>query len=318
MPSRLNFSLTQLEYVLALHQWGHFAKAAKACAVTQPTLSMQIKRLEEELGVVLFDRSRKPLLLTAAGQRLIAQIQTVVHEAKRIPALIDALATHEVRGALTVGVIPTVAPYLLPRLLPVVTEKYPALQLTIRELQTQRILDALGHDDLDVGLLATPLEDSQVFERPLYYEPFYLLCHEQHALSRQKRISHHPLPTDDVWLLEEGHCLRSQVLEVCSLRKKSPARRLFEFESGSLETLKGLVDAYGGYTLLPSLATGHIGKHSVLIPFARPAPAREIGLVYRREHYKRELLDALGDAVIAAVPEELRTHRAKELEVLPV
>ncbi len=319
MISKVNFSLTQLEYVMALHKYGHFAKAAEACFVTQPTLSMQIQKLEDDLGVVIFDRSKKPVLLTQMGKKLIAQMQTVLFEARKVGNIIQQETKGAKQGNLAIGVIPTVAPYLLPRLLPVCEELFPEVELNIRELQTEQIFEALNGDEIDVGVLATPTQIPQMFEYPLYYEPFYVLCEKNHEYAQVKKIKYQSLGMNDIWLLEEGHCLRNQVLDLCSIRKsKGGSTRRYKFESGSLETLKNLVDLYGGYTLLPHLATEHIGSHSQLVPFERPIPAREIGLVYRREHYKSELIELLGEAVLKCIPEELRKIRPKDLDVLPI
>jgi len=317
MTSRINYSLTQIEYVLALHRYGHFAKAAEACSVTQPTLSMQIQKLEDDLGVVLFDRSKKPILLTPAGQKLIEQFQSVMSEAKKIDNIIESSKTAATQGQLTVGVIPTIAPYLLPRLLAALDKNYDKIELNILELQTQRIIEALQNDEIDVGILATPLKIPKVFERPLYYEPFSVLCQKNHELARGKKIKHADLKADDVWLLQEGHCLRNQVVDVCALKPGRMGKRKFQFESGSLETLKNLVATYGGYTLLPAMATGQLGPGTQLVNFERPVPAREVGLVYRREHHKTQLIEALADSILKAIAEEIRKIKPKDLEVLP-
>lgn len=318
MANNVNFSLTQLEYILAVHKYGHFAKAAESCHVTQPTLSMQIQKLEEELGVVIFDRSKKPILLSDIGKKIIEQIQTVLYEAKKINGIIKTNQSGKVEGELTLGVIPTIAPYLLPLLLPMVEKNFPDLALKMFEMQTHRIIDSLNTDEIDVGILATPLKEAKIFEYPLYYEPFSVLCKKDHELGHSKKVKYSNLKFSDIWLLEEGHCLRHQVLDVCSLKQGKSQKRRFQFESGSLETLKNLVDRYGGYTLLPQLATDSFGTHSQIIPFERPIPAREIGLVYRREHYKNNLIESLGEAILMAIPEELRKLRQKDLDVLPV
>ena len=318
MLSKLNFSLTQLEYVLAVHRFGHFAKAAKHCAVTQPTLSMQIQKLEEQLGVVIFDRSKKPILLTDKGAKLIEQMQAVVHGAKKIELILESESGGKQQGELTLGIIPTIAPYLLPRLLPTLERLYPEIKLKILEQQTHVIIDSLNEDEIDVGILATPLKIEKIHERPLYWEPFSVLCKKNHEMNKLKRVKYSSLSSDDVWLLEEGHCLRHQVLDVCAMKKTKSTKRKYQFESGSLETLKRLVSSYGGYTLLPHLAADGIGDSVALIPFERPVPAREIGLVSRREHYKSDLVDALAKAILACIPEDLRKMRQKDLDVLPV
>jgi len=317
MVSKLNFSLTQLEYVMAVHKHGHFAKAAEACSVTQPTLSMQIQKLEDDLGVTLFDRSKKPILLTDAGQTIIEQIQTVLFEAKRIDGLINS-GQAKSQGTLCLGVIPTIAPYVLPRLLPVLEKTFPQLELEITEMQTSRIIDALESDEIDVGLLATPLGRPQIYEHALFYEPFYLFCRKGHELGQSRRIKYSELKYNDIWLLTEGHCLRNQILDICSLKQDKVQKRRYRFESGSLETLKSLVESYGGYTLLPYLASEPVSAKTQLLPFERPIPAREVGLVYRRKHYKTDLIEALGEGILACIPEELRKIRQRDLDVLPV
>lgn len=318
MLSRMNFSLTQLEYVLAVRKYGHFARAAEACHVTQPTLSMQIQKLEEDLGVILFDRSKKPILLTDAGKSVIDQIQSVLFEAKKIEELISAGKSEIKSGVLSVGIIPTIAPYLLPNLLKILDKKFPGIQMNIFELQTERIIEALNGDEIDVGILATPLKISKIHEMPLYYEPFSVLCRKGHELSKLKKVKHSALKPNDIWLLQEGHCLRNQVLDVCAVKSKVGPKRKYNFESGSLETLKNLVAIYGGYTLLPALATDHIGSNVLLIPFERPIPAREIGLVYRREHHKSELIEALSEAILDSIPSEIKSIRMKDLDVLAI
>lgn len=315
---KLNFTLTQLEYVIALHKWGHFAKAAEACHVTQPTLSMQIQKLEGELGVVIFDRSKKPILLTEIGKKIIDQMQTVLFEAKKIDTLINAADSNVLRGEIQIGVIPTIAPYLLPKLLPKLEIQFPEIQLKIFEMQTQKIIEALDSDEIDVGLLATPLKIPKIFEYPLYYEPFSVLSRKDHEFGQFKKIKYSQLNTDDIWLLEEGHCLRNQMLDVCSVKKKSIQKRKYSFESGNLETIKNLINSYGGYTLLPALATEQIGSKTILIQFERPIPAREIGLVYRREHYKGSLIEALAESILESIPNEIKKIRAKDLDVLPI
>lgn len=318
MSNKLKFSLTQIEYVLAVHKHGHFAKAADACFVTQPTLSMQIQKLEEELGTVIFDRSKKPILLTDSGQKIIEQFRTVLAEAKKIQEILERSGSEQIKGRLSFGVIPTIAPYLLPRLLPVVANELPELELDIQELQTHQIIDRLNNDELDVGLLATPLKIAQIHEHALYYEPFQALIRRDHELASQRKIKHADLKSDELWLLTEGHCLRTQILDVCSLKDSGKKKKGFRFESGSLETLKNLIDSYGGYTLLPQMANANIGKNTVLLNFDRPIPAREIGLVYRRKQYKVDLIEHLAECILNCIPAEIRKIRPKDLEVIPV
>jgi LysR family hydrogen peroxide-inducible transcriptional activator len=315
---KFNFSLTQFEYALAIARYGHFARAAEACRVTQPTLSMQVQKLEEDLGVVLFDRSKKPVLLTDIGRKIIAQIQAVVFEARKIKTLIDEETKVGLRGSLRVAIIPTLAPYLIPKLLPVIEKAGPELNLVIQELQTSKIVESLSLDEIDVGLLATPLNSAQLFEAALFYEPFYLLCRKNDSFGDQKKVKYSQLSVEKMWLLEEGHCLRNQMMDICAIKKEKNFNRNYQFESGSLETLKNLVNSFGGYTLLPQLAIDDIGAHSKVIPFERPIPAREIGIVYRRAHYKAPLIEALGDLVLDCIPAEIKKIRPRDLRVVPI
>jgi LysR family hydrogen peroxide-inducible transcriptional activator len=318
MNIKSNFSLTQLEYVLAVHRSGHFAKAAKSCLVTQPTLSMQIQKLEESIGAVLFDRSKKPILLTDAGKKLLPIIQNVVDEAKKIPDLIQSQASGILDGELTVGIIPTIAPYLLPLLLPVLQRNYPGLELKIQELQTSKIVESLQSDEIDVGILAIPLKIPKILETPLYYETFSVLCNKDHPLSKQNKVKYSALEATDIWLLEEGHCLRHQVLDVCSIKQRKGIKKRYQFESGSLETLKNIVNSFGGYTLLPLLATQTKGKECVLVDFERPIPSRQIGLVHRRQQHKSKLIQALADSILAGLPDTIKNIKTKNLDVLSI
>lgn len=318
MKSRINFSITQLEYIWAVYKHGHFAKAAEACSVTQPTLSMQVQKLEEDLGVIIFDRSKKPILLTDVGKKIIEQIQTVLFEAKKIESIVSQNGSSVVQGELVVGVIPTIAPYLLPLMLPVLEKSYPELKLKILELQTSRIVEQLSNDEIDVGILATPLNLPKVIEIPLYYEPFLVLSKKDHPLSKVKKVKYSNLSTEDLWLLEEGHCLRNQAIDICSLKPNKTTKRNFQFESGSLETLKRLVNSYGGYTLIPQLASEEIGSHTQITAFDRPIPSREIGLVYQRAHYKEGLIETLAEAILKSIPEDISRIRQKDLDVIGI
>lgn len=315
---KIQYSLTQLEYALAVHKTGHFAKAAELCRVTQPTLSMQLQKLEDELGIKIFDRSKKPIFVTPEGEKIIEQIQKIIFESHRLQEILNESSTTKIQGEIILGIIPTIAPYLLPRLLPTLEKKFPELSLQIMEMQTHQIIESLERDEINVGLLATPLNDPKIFEFPLYYEPFSIFCKKDHELSQHKKVKYNHLKFEDIWLLQEGHCLRNQIIDICSLKQNQLKSNKFKFESGSLETLKNLVDSYGGYTLIPWLAIDEVHKNSLLIPFERPIPAREIGLVYRREHYKENLIEALGESILASIPPEVAKIRKKDLDVIPV
>jgi LysR family hydrogen peroxide-inducible transcriptional activator len=279
---------------------------------------MQIQKLEEDLGITIFDRSKKPLLVTEVGKKIIEQIQVILFESKKIENIIQSEQKGQAYGELSLGVIPTVAPYLLPKILPVIEKMFPQIKLNMQEMQTSRIIEALNNDEIDVGLLATPLGIEKLHEHALFYEPFSVLCKKGQMYSDLKTVKYTQLSLEQMWLMEEGHCLRNQVVDICSAKKKIHNTRKYQFESGSLETLKNLVDACGGFTLLPQLAADHIGTNSRLIPFERPIPAREIGLVYRRAHYKLELIESLAETIIQSIPESVRKIRPNDLNVVPV
>jgi LysR family hydrogen peroxide-inducible transcriptional activator len=244
-------------------------------------------------------------------------MRAVVSEAKKLEVITQADTHGQFQGELVVGVIPTVAPYLLPRLLPVLEQEYPDLNLRIFEMQTHKILESLQDDEIDVGILAIPLQTNKFTERSLYWEPFSVLCKRSHELGKLKKVKYSELNSEGIWLLEEGHCLRHQVLDVCSLKQKKPVKRRYQFESGSLETLKSLVNSYGGYTLLPALATEALGENVVLVPFERPIPSREIGLISLREQYKKNLVTALESAILKSLPEQIKKIKQRDLEILP-
>lgn len=302
----INWTLTQLEYVLAVDEHRNFSKAAAAVHITQPTLSMQIQKLEEDLGVILFDRSKKPIRATEVGARIVAQARSAVAEAKKIEWLARQ-SSSEVSGEFRLGVIPTLSPYVVPRFLKVFADAYPKVRLHLEELQTSKIIEALERDQIDAGLLATPLKVQGLIEDPIFYEPFHLFLRSDHKFASKKTIDEKDLDGSEIWLLEEGHCLRSQVVNVCSIGKKSGSiLKNVQFESGSIETLISLVRTNGGYTLVPELALPKPLPHGTkTIPFTKPIPSREVSLVYRRTQLKLPILHALKEKIGKTVPKEL-------------
>jgi len=316
--SKLNFTLTQLEYVLAVHQHGHFAKAAQACFVTQPTLSMQLQKLEESLGVTIFDRSKKPIRLTLEGETIVEYVKSTLGEAKKIEFALLQLRSKEMEGDLRIGVIPTIAPYLLPGALKLISEKLPKVKLHIYELQTSQILERIKTDNLDAGIMAVPVEGHQIQQIHLCFEPFDVYCGKNHAFAKLRKIDTKLLTTDDIWLLEEGHCLRTQVLEICtSARKKRREKKLY-FESGNLEMISELIESVGGYTLIPALSRKAMSKKGVIVPISSPTPAREVGMVFARQQYKHSLIKALSEVLISTLPNDIRELSIKKLNLIPV
>ncbi len=311
-------TMTQLEYVLAVDTHRHFSKAARACFVTQPTLSMQLHKLEDEIGVVIFDRSKKPILPTEAGKIVIKQARLVLSEFKKIQMLTDQ-TKKEVSGDFVLAVIPTLAPSLVPLFVRTFSERFPKVMLTVREMQTQDIIAALDREEIDASLLATPLHVKTLTEDVLFYEPFYLLVHQNHPLARKKTVKESDLEGADVLLLEEGHCLGNQIMNVCDVKVRRPVMRNVRFESGSLETLIRLVEGNVGYTLIPALDGLHRESRSARrVPFAKPVPSREVSLVYRRDQLKRPVLEALKTTITESLPPEIRKIRKKDLEVIEI
>ncbi|MDF1503767.1 hydrogen peroxide-inducible genes activator [Roseisolibacter sp. H3M3-2] len=306
-----SLTLTQLAYVVAIDAHRHFGRAAAACHVTQPTLSMQLGKLERALGATLFDRTRAPVVPTPLGERVAAQARVVLREAARLAEL-AASDGGEVAGELRLGVIPTLAPYLLPRVLDVLAERHPRLTLVVEERVTDEVLDALRHDALDAALLASPAgAGSELEERPLFREPFVGYVGAGHRLAPRDTLDAEDLSLDDLWLLAEGHCLRTQAVRLCGEREARGARAgslgagRARFESGNLETLKRLVERGQGMTLLPALAAAELttaAQQRLVRPFADPAPSRTVRLVRRRALRRPQLADALGAAVLDVLP----------------
>jgi LysR family hydrogen peroxide-inducible transcriptional activator len=310
-------SLTQLEYLLAVDKYRHFGKAANACHVSQPTLSMQLQKLEEEYDITFFDRSKQPILPNPEALPLIEQARVILREYSKLKHMTQDSQT-ELSGEFKLGIIPTVAPYLLPRFLGRFATDHPKVHLNIREMTTPQIIDALDRDEIDAGILATPIEIPTLDERPLYYEPFYLYTSKTHPLSKLKNVSEEDLTANGVWLLTEGHCLRTQVLKLCAARKSSGVFKNVSLESGSMEMLIELIDEGHGYTLLPAMAARRIpdAKRSQLKEIRGPIPTREISLVFRRSQYKQNLLKSLSEAVKKQLPKEVFLKRTPQLNVV--
>lgn len=300
----MNISLTQLEYVLAIDMYRHFAKAADACLVTQPTLSMQLKKLEEELKTELFDRSKQPIIPTDAGKKIIEQARIILREARKLEQIAKNY-DDSFEGSLVVGIIPTLAPYLLPYFLGDFLKKYKQIKLVIQELTTEEIIFKLNKDEIDVGILATPLHENNLIEEPLFYEEIKVYAHYNHPLTKKKTLEHDDILRDDIWMLSQGNCFRSQVINICANPMK--INEQLKYESGSIETLKKMVEMEGGFTLLPELAVLELSTKRLnqVAEFKKPKPLREVSLVYARSVAKRKFIDVLKKQIITNIPEEI-------------
>lgn len=290
-------NLRDLHYFLVLARLQHFGEAAKQCFISQPTLSMQIKKLEEELGVVLFERSNKQVRLTEQGKTLTVHAQSVLDELARLKDAATAIAD-PFAGELHVGVIPTLAPYLLPLIMSEIQQQFPKLNVWLVEERTHRLVEKLTNGELDAAIMATPV-NADFHLKPLFNEPFLFACSSNNSLRSQKHISMEQLAGQSVLLLEEGHCLREQAMEVCRLAK---VQSKADFTATSLETLRLMVQSGLGVTLLPALA---INDSLITIPFEEPQPGREVALFWRHNSAKKRCLEAIADLIVILVSNKL-------------
>src|SRR5690554_1100290 len=292
-------TITQLEYVLAVAEHKNFTRAAETCHVTQPTLSMQIQKLESELDTLIFDRSKKPLRLTQVGAKIVAQAKNIVNEAKRMQDIVD-LDKGFIGGDFNLGIIPTIMPTLLPMFLRNFTNKYPKVNLRIHELTTQKIINQIKDGSLDAGIVATPLHEEKIKERALYYEPFVGYIPPHFELHNKEKIRPEDLDIEQILLLEDGHCYSDGVLNLCSSSRKMNTDN-FQLQSGSFETLVRLADEGMGMTLLPYLHTLNLSNKDNLRYFEEPSPAREVSLIFNENELKLQIVEALHKVIMGVV-----------------
>ncbi len=294
-------TITQLSYVLAVAEHQNFTKAAQKCFVTQPTLSMQIQKLEDELDVLIFDRSKKPIELTEVGKKLVTQARNIVNESNRIQDIVDQEKGF-IGGEFKLGIIPTVMPTLLPMFLNNFVKKYPKVKLKIEELTTEEIITRINDGHLDAAIAATPLEQESIKERVLYFEPFVAYVPQNHRLHNNKKLETSDLDINDMLLLEDGHCFRDGVINLCKVFKNHNDDK-FQLESGSIETLIKLSNEGLGMTLLPYLHTLDLPEKSKqnLRFFNEPSPAREVSLIYHKSELKMQIIEALQDVISGIV-----------------
>lgn len=303
-------NLQQLEYIIALDQHRHFVTAAEHCFITQATLSTMIKKLEDELQVSLFDRSKQPVVPTQIGEKIIEQAKIVIRELGRMKHLVESETSH-LQGELRLGIIPTLAPYLLPLFITSFLEKHPFVKLQVSELTTEVIIEKIKQNQLDAGILAISLNDQSLVEIPLFNESFVIYSSEAEAQPKKKYFLPSELDANRLWLLEEGHCLRNQVINLCELKVRERNFHRFDLTASSLETLKKVVDINQGLTILPLLATKDMNKAQLkqVRYFKDPVPGRKIGLVCFRYYVKEKLLDALQAIIMENLPEELMAEK---------
>jgi LysR family transcriptional regulator, hydrogen peroxide-inducible genes activator len=307
-------NLQQLEYILAVDTHKHFSAAANKCHVTQPTLSMMIQKLEDELGVKIFDRTKQPVQTTIIGQAIIEQARMILGEVANLKNTV-AQQKGTLTGELRIGIIPTVAPYLLPLFLTGFLKRHPGLKLKISELTTDQIIEKLSTQVIDAGILATPLKIPSIKELPLFYEQFVVYASQNQKLMEKKYLLADDIDVNQLWLLEEGHCLRSQVVNLCELKRKESLLQNLDYEAGSIETLKKMVDMNSGITILPELALRDLSKKQLknIRYFKSPAPVREVSIVTYRYFVKSHLIDALKKEILSAIPTEMLLQGKREV-----
>ncbi|HOZ75724.1 MAG TPA: LysR substrate-binding domain-containing protein [Flavobacterium sp.] len=294
-------TITQLQYVLAVAEHRNFTLAAEKCFVTQPTLSMQIQKIEEELGIQIFDRTKKPIQLTEIGQKIVSQAKNIVNEADRMQDIVEQQKGF-IGGEFRLGIIPTVMPTLLPMFLSNFVKKYPKVRLIIEELNTDEIITRLKNGHLDAAIAATPLSDEKIKEIVLYFEPFVAYIPESHQNFAKTAIDVEDLNIDEILLLQDGHCFRDGILNLCRNAGK-PEHSKFQIESGSFETLIRLADEGLGITLLPYLHTLDLNDkdQAKLRHFKEPKPAREVSLIYPKTELKIQIIEALRTTIAGVI-----------------
>jgi LysR family hydrogen peroxide-inducible transcriptional activator len=310
-------NIQQLEYIIAVDNHRHFAKAAESSFVTQPTLSMMIQKLEDELGIKIFDRSQLPVQPTAIGIQIINQARVIISQVKQIKEIIQE-EKGIVQGVFKLGIIPTIAPYLLPKLMKTHDENGYDIVLVIEETTTGQIIEKLLNGSLDGAILATPLKNEKIKEHPIYYERFYAyVSPRETSLYAKKELEEDDLNINRLWLLEEVHCFRGQILKICNMRKRKSSHSLFSYEAGSINTLINIVDDNSGLTIIPEMAIDELTEKQKMNirPLKGISPVREISLITRREFLRERVLDIIISEVKKAVPQSLLNPDLKKFTI---
>ena len=291
-------TLQQLQYVVALDNYRHYVTAAEKCFVTQPTITTQVKKLEDEIGVVIFDRSTTPLVPTQMGQSVIARARRIIREVNQLQEMITS-EKESIDGSFNIGIIPTLSQYLIPQFAGTFVENYPNTMLNIEEMKTESIIEAIDKNTIDIGILVTPLDEANIREIKLYNEPFVFYGSEKNIHHGKEEITPADIEHEKgLWLLNSGHCFRNQVLNICN---SSDENQNIRFQSGSIESVKKMVNNYGGYTLVPEMAIDKQDE-GLAIPFAEPKPIREVSIVVHQSFVKESVIDILRREILKIVP----------------
>lgn len=307
-------TLQQLEYILAVNQFRHFAKAAEYCRVTQPTLSAMIQKLEEELDTRIFDRSQQPICPTPVGIHIIEQAQNILVQANRIKNIIEE-EKHSLTGTFKLGILPTVAPYLLPRFFPQLMKKYPNLDIRVVEMKTNDIKKALQTGEIDAGIVASLAGMEELQQTPLFYEQFFAYVSREDALFNNEVIRTSDLNGEQLWLLDEGHCFRDQLVRFCQM--KSARASQLAYHLGSMETFMRMVESGKGVTFIPELAVLQLGnaQKELVRSFAIPCPTRQVVLLTNKNFIRHTLLEVLVKEIKLSVPKEMLSLKATQAVV---
>lgn len=297
-------TLQQLEYVMAVYRCKHFAKAAEYCNVTQPTLSSMIQKLEDELGIKIFDRSKQPIHPTAAGQLVIERAWNILVRAKHLKEIVEE-ERKSITGTLNVAILPTIAPYLLPRFLPQLMNEYPEMDIRVTEMKTEDIHKALKHGDIDAAILAK-LDGQDDFKmHQLYVEKFFVYVSKNDNLFNKQNIRTTDLSGEFLWLLDEGHCFRDQLVKFCHLKSAVKSKKAYNL--GSIETFMRIVESGKGVTFIPELALQQLSdmQKDLVRPFAHPIPTRSIVLLTQKNYIRTTQLQLIIDRIQASIPAEM-------------
>ncbi|HRW95324.1 MAG TPA: LysR substrate-binding domain-containing protein [Bacteroidales bacterium] len=306
-------TLQQLEYIVAVDRHRHFVKAAEACRVAQPTLSAMIAKLEEELDVRIFDRSKHPVEPTPVGREILHQARVVLQNSMQLKETVylrkEVMATH-----LNLAIIPTVAPYIIPRFIGLFRESFPMTEVRLMEMRTDEIIRDLKEAKIDMGLLATPLMDADLLEVPVYYEKFVAYISPADPNYSKEELPADELPLQHLWVLQEGHCLRNQIFNFCT--ETTPADKQV-YEAGSIDNLVRIIDTNGGYTLIPQLHLSMLNQtqQKNVRPVISPPPVREISLIVSRDFIRERLLNAVAGTIKKIIPEDMIDTRLKKFAI---
>jgi LysR family hydrogen peroxide-inducible transcriptional activator len=296
-------TLTQLRYLVALDKYKNFVRAAESCLVAQPTLSLQIQKLEHEIGSEIFDRTKNPIATTSYGLEIIEQAKSVLKEADHLEEMFRE-GKGDVSGEISIGIIPTISAYLLPQIFQLLNLSYPFVSFRFFELPTSQIIQKLESEELELGILATPLQNKNIIEQPLYYEPFVAYYPKTYT-GKLENLELEDLNSQEIILLGEEHCLRYQSLKICG------QKTLGKIECGSLETIRNMVDLGVGMTLLPLLSMNL--ERDKFGRFKTPEPVREVSIVYKNGFYKKKILQSITKAILSVIPEDLKTIKNRKL-----